>query len=158
MSPNPQVTTSVTSFGTAHGPPPLLSVLSDGQGIVGIAGPEVRGRQQEEEVVMSTPNEPGTPERGAASTPEPGSQAAANETSVQRETRRARVTRGARAVVRHRATAIVGAALVGLLVGGGVVAAVEGASDRGHGEGHRGHHGVVDQSKHGPSWFGNDER
>jgi hypothetical protein len=107
---------------------------------------------------MSSPNEPGAPERGAASTPEPGSQAAANETTVQRETRRARVTRGARAVVRHRATAIVGAALVGLLVGGGVVAALEGASDRGHRDGYRGHHGVVDQSEHGHRWFGHDER
>jgi hypothetical protein len=137
-------------------PPQFLSVLSDGQWIVGLAGPEVRVRQ--EEVVMSTPNEPGAPEQGAASTPEPGSQAAAHETSVPRETRRARVTRGARAVVRHRATAIVGAALVGLLVGGGVVAALEGASDRGHGDGYRGHHGVVDQSEHGHRWFGHDER
>lgn len=109
---------------------------------------------------MSTPDEPGTPEpsRPAASTPEPDSQEAVTETSGQRETRRARVGRGVRVVVRHRATAIVGAALVGLLVGGGVVAAVDGASYRGHGGGYRGHHGLLHQSEHGHSWFGNEER
>ncbi|MGH3784138.1 MAG: hypothetical protein ACRDRO_26840 [Pseudonocardiaceae bacterium] len=109
---------------------------------------------------MSTPDEPGTPEPGhpAASTPEPGSQVATTETLGPRETRRARVGRGVRGVVRHRATAIVGAALVGLLVGGGVVAAVEGSSHRGHGDGYRGHHSWLHQSDHGHSWFGDEER
>ncbi len=108
---------------------------------------------------MSTPHEPGTPEPGgpAAGTPKPGNQAAATEALGQRETRRARMGRGVRVVARHRATAIVGAALVGLLVGGGVVAAVDGASHRGHGGGYRGHHGLLHDSEHGHSWFNNEE-
>ncbi len=109
---------------------------------------------------MSTPDEPGIPKPGhpAVSTPEPGSQVTATETVGQRGTRRARMGRGVRVVVRHRATAIVGAALVGLLVGGGVVAAVDGASHHGHGGGYRGHHGLLHHSEHGHSWFGNEER
>ncbi|MGH3548183.1 MAG: hypothetical protein ACRDQU_08730 [Pseudonocardiaceae bacterium] len=109
---------------------------------------------------MSTPDEPGTPEPGrpAPSTPEPGNQVATTETLGQRETRRARMGRGVRVVVRHRATAIVGAALVGLLVGGGVVAAVEGSGFRGHGGGYRNHHGPLHQFEHGHSWFGSEDR
>ncbi len=80
----------------------FLSPLSDGKRIVGIIGPDSGYGQ--EEVGMSTPHEPGTPEPGgpAASTPEPGNQAAATEALGQRETRRARMGRGVRVVVRHR--------------------------------------------------------
>jgi hypothetical protein len=99
---------------------------------------------------MSTPNEPGDPE--------PVDQAAAKEISGQRETRRARVGRGVGAVMRHRATAIIGAVLVGLVVGGGVVAAVDGSGHWGHGDGHRGHHRLLHQSGHERSWFGDEER
>jgi len=98
---------------------------------------------------MSTPDEPGTPD--------PGSPAAAKETAGERETRRTRVARGVRALMRHRATAIVGAALVGLLVGGGVVAVVDGPGHREHSDGYRGHHGLLHQPEHGRSWFGNEE-
>jgi hypothetical protein len=130
----------------------FLSPLSDGQRIVGIAGSGSPGVWQEdsEEIVMSTPNEAGAPE--------PGSQAAAENSSGQRQTRRARLSRGAGAVMRHRATAIVGAALVGLLVGGGVVAAVDGPGHSVHHGGYRGHHGVLHQSVDGCGWFGNEER
>ncbi|MGH3872038.1 MAG: hypothetical protein ACRDSR_11080 [Pseudonocardiaceae bacterium] len=109
---------------------------------------------------MSTPDEPDTPKpvHSRVSIPEPDNQEAATETSGQRETRRARVGRGVRVVVRHRATAIVGAALVGLLVGGGVVATLDGASHRGHGGGYPGHHDLLHHSEHGHSWFGNEER
>ncbi len=99
---------------------------------------------------MSTPNEPGDPE--------PVDQTAAMKISGQRETRRARVGRGVGAVMRHRATAIIGAALVGLVVGGGVVAAVDGPGQWGHGDGHRGHHRLLHQSGHERSWFGDEER
>ena len=99
---------------------------------------------------MSTPNEPGDPE--------PVDQAAAKEISGQWETRRARVARGVGAVMRHRATAIIGAALVGLVVGGGVVAAVDGPGHWGHGGGYRGHHRLLHQSGHERSWFGDEER
>jgi hypothetical protein len=98
---------------------------------------------------MSTPNEPGTPD--------PGSPAAANETVGRRETRRTRVGRRVSAVIRHRATAIVAAALAGLLVGGGLVAAVDGPGHRDHSDGYRGHHGLLHQPEHGRSWFGNED-
>jgi hypothetical protein len=97
---------------------------------------------------VSTPNEPVNPE--------PGGQAAAKEISGQRETRRARVGRRVGAIMRHRATAIIGAALVGLLVGGGVVAAVDESGHWGHRGGHRGHHGLLHHSGHGHIWFGNE--
>lgn len=103
-----------------------------------------------EEVVMSGPNEPGAPE--------PGGQAATKEISGQRQTRRARLGRGVGAVMRHRATAIIGAALVGLLIGGGVVAAVDGPGHWCHGGGYRGHHGQLHQYGHGHNWFGDEER
>ena len=96
-----------------------------------------------------------TPKAGA---PEPGSQTTAENSSEQRQTQRARLSRGAGAVMRHRATAIVGAAVVGLLVGGGVVAAVDGPGHPGHRGGYRGHHGLLYQSEHGCGWFGNEGR
>jgi hypothetical protein len=60
--------------------------------------------------------------------------------------------------MRHRATAIIGAALVGLLIGGGVVAAVDGPGHWGHGGGYRGHYGQLHQYGHGHNWFGDEER
>jgi hypothetical protein len=130
----------------------FLSPLSDDKRIVGIAGPDSPGmaRTDGEEIVMSTPNEAGAPESG--------SQTAAENSSGQRQTRTARLSRGAGAVMRHRATAIVGAALVGLVVGGGVVAAVDGPGHPGHRGGYRGHHGLLYQAEHGCGWFGNGER
>ena len=104
---------------------------------------------------MSTPDEPGPHEPGPH---EPGGQVATTQILGPRETRRARVGRRVRVVARHRATAIVGAALVGLLVGGGAVATFEGATPWGNGGGYRGHHGVMHQFRHGHGWFGDKER
>ncbi len=76
---------------------------------------------------MSTLDEPSTPEPGrpAASTPEPDSRRAPRRP---RDSGRLGEREWAEGGRRHAAsgTAIVGAALVGLLVGGGIVAAVDG--------------------------------
>jgi hypothetical protein len=56
--------------------------------------------------------------------------------------------------MRHRATAIVGAALAGLVIGGGVVAAVDGPDHPGP----PGRHGVMHEPGHRPGWFDDRHR
>lgn len=108
-------------------------------------------------------SEAGSPEHGA---PAPGPDTAdtppvraplasdqaaapAGETTAQQDTRRTRAGRRVGAVMRHRATAVVAAALAGLVIGGGVVAAVDGP---GH-PGPAGQHGVMHHPGHRPGWF-----